>query len=69
MPSSIISPKKPARNQTRVSKCVMTHVQLVLAIYGAVCVGATLGYVIAHQLIDSTQALSPVASAYGRIGQ
>ena len=28
----------------------MTHVQLVLAIYGAVCVGATLGYVIAHQL-------------------
>jgi hypothetical protein len=28
----------------------MTHVQLVLAIYGAVCVGATLAYVIAHQL-------------------
>ena len=28
----------------------MTHVQLVLAIYGAVCVGATLGYVITHQL-------------------
>ena len=50
MLSSIISPKKPARNQTRVSKYVMTHVQLVLAIYGAVCVGATLAYVIAHQL-------------------
>ena len=29
---------------------VMTHVQLVLVIYGAVCVGATLAYVIAHQL-------------------
>ncbi len=28
----------------------MTHVQLVLAIYGAVCVEATLAYVIAHQL-------------------
>jgi hypothetical protein len=28
----------------------MTHVQLVLAIYGAVCVGATLAYVLAHQL-------------------
>ena len=47
----------------------MTHVQLVLAIYGAVCVGATLGYVIAHQLATAHKALSSVASAYGRIGQ
>ena len=32
------------------SEPVMTHVQLVLVIYGAVCVGATLAYVLAHRL-------------------
>jgi len=46
----------------------MTHVQLVLAIYGAVCVGATLAYVIAHQLATAHEH-SAVASEYGHIGQ
>ena len=31
----------------------MTHVQLVLVIFGVVCVGATLGYVIANQLANA----------------
>jgi hypothetical protein len=31
----------------------MTHVQLVLVIYGAVCVGATLSYVIADQIANA----------------
>jgi hypothetical protein len=31
----------------------MTHVQWVLAIYGAVCFGATLGYVIAGLLANA----------------
>jgi hypothetical protein len=41
----------------------MTHVQLVLAIYGAVCVGATLGYVIAHQLATAHKSLSSVRAS------
>ena len=43
----------------------MTHVQLVLVIYGAVCVGATLAYVIAHQLATARKHYRQFASAYG----
>ena len=32
---------------------VMTHVQLVLVIYGAVCVGVTFGYVLAGLLANA----------------
>jgi hypothetical protein len=35
------------------TEAVMTNVQLVLVIYGAVCVGATLGYVIAGLLANA----------------
>ena len=31
----------------------MIHVQLVLVIYGSVCVAATLGYVVADQLVNA----------------
>jgi hypothetical protein len=31
----------------------MTHVQTVLLLYGAVCVGATLGYVIVDRLTNA----------------
>jgi len=33
----------------------MTHVQIVLLLYGAVCVGATLGYVIAGLLANANR--------------
>jgi hypothetical protein len=69
MLSSIISPKKPAPNQTIVSKCVMTHVQLVLAIYGAVCVAATLAYVSAHKLATVHKHYRQLRQHNGRIGQ
>jgi hypothetical protein len=35
------------------TEAVMTDVQLVLAIFGAVCVGATFGYVIAGLLANA----------------
>jgi hypothetical protein len=69
MLSSIISPKKPAPNQTIVSKCVMTHVQLVLAIYGAVCVAATLAYVSAHKLATVHKHYRQLRQHNGRIAQ
>jgi hypothetical protein len=43
------------------TEAVMTDVQLVLAIFGAVCVGATFGYVIAG-LLANAQALTVAGS-------
>ena len=47
----------------------MTHVQLVLAIYGAVCVGATLAYVSAHKLATVHKHYRQLRQHNGRIAQ